>query len=83
MPALIHPATGEPITLAPGEQLQRICWHGAPVLVVTATRATARAPGGELLYRLARPSCQTWNPVDRLPLEPWPLTSTSQNAGPC
>ena len=67
MADLIHPATGEPITLAPGEQLQRICWHGAPVLVVTAL-----APGGELLYRLARPSCQTWNPVDGLPLEPWP-----------
>ena len=67
MADLTHPATGEPITLAPGEQLQRICWHGAPVLVVTAL-----APGGVLLYRLARPSCQTWNPVDGLPLEPWP-----------
>jgi len=44
MADLIHPATGEPITLAPGERLQRICWHGAPVLVVTAL-----APGGELL----------------------------------
>jgi len=28
MADLIHPATGEPITLAPGEQLQRVCWHG-------------------------------------------------------
>ena len=39
MADLTQPATGEPITLGPGEQLQRICWHGAPVLVVTATRA--------------------------------------------
>ena len=67
-----HPATGEPITLGPGEQLQRIAWPGAPVLVVTATRPTPRAPAGELLYRLARPSCQTWNTVDGLQLEPWP-----------
>ena len=27
---------------------------------------------GELLYRLARPSCQTWNPADGLRFEPWP-----------
>ena len=68
MPDVIrHPATGEPIALGPGEQLHRIGWPGAPVLVVTA-----RAPGGELLYRLARPSCKTWNPVDALQLEPWP-----------
>jgi hypothetical protein len=30
-----HPTTGEPIALGPGEQLQRIAWHGAPVVVVT------------------------------------------------
>jgi hypothetical protein len=72
MPDLIHPATGEPIALGPDEQLHRIGWPGAAVLVVTATRATARAPGGEFLYRLARPSCKTWNPVDALKLEPWP-----------
>ena len=49
-----HPTTGEPIAQGPGEQLQRIAWPGAPVVVVTATRPTLRAPAGELLYRLAR-----------------------------
>ena len=72
-----HPATGEPIALGPDEQLHRIGWPGAPVLVVTATRATARAPAGELLYRLARPSCKTWNPVDALKLEPWPCRTAA------
>jgi hypothetical protein len=43
------------------------------VLVVVATRPTLRAPAGELLYRLARPSCQTWNPADGLCIEPLPL----------
>ena len=67
-----HPVTGDPIAQGPGEQLQRIAWPGAPVVVVTATRPTLRAPAGELLYRLARPSCQTWNPADGLRFEPWP-----------
>lgn len=67
-----HPATGEPITLADGEELQRIAWSGAPVLVITATRPTARCPEGEVVYRLARPGCRTWNPIDGLKLAPWP-----------
>jgi hypothetical protein len=72
-PEPIHPTTtGEPIAQGPGEQLQRIAWPGAPVVVVTATRPTLQAPAGELLYRLARPSCQTWNPADGLRFEPWP-----------
>lgn len=36
MADLTHPTTGEHIALGPDEQLHRICWHGAPVLVVTA-----------------------------------------------
>ena len=62
-----HPITGDPIEVGPGEQLQRIAWHGAPVVVVTR-------PGlaGELLYRLARPSCREWNPAAGLRFEPWP-----------
>ena len=70
--ALRHPATGEPLTLAPDERLCRFAWSGAPVLVVVAIRPTYRAPAGELAYRLARPTCQTWNPAEGLPLEPWP-----------
>ena len=66
-PVSAHPATGEPITLEPGEQLQRIAWPGATVLVVTRT-----GKGGELIYRLASARCQTWNPAHSLPLEPWP-----------
>ena len=62
-----HPATGEPIAQGPGEQLQRIAWPGAPVVVVTRP-----GPAGELVYRLARPSCQTWNPAAGLRFEPWP-----------
>ena len=67
-----HPATGEPIELAPDETLQRFAWPGAPVLVVVAHRPTHRAPDGELAYRLARPGCQAWNPVGDAPLAPWP-----------
>jgi len=52
-----HPITGEPVTLGPG----------APVVVVTRP-----GPAGGLVYRLARPSCQTWNPADGLRFEPWP-----------
>lgn len=70
MTTTIHPTTGEPINLAPDETLQRIAWSGAPVLVVTAIRPTHRAPGGELAYRLARPSCTTWNPVGAMALQP-------------
>ena len=71
MTLTIHPTTGEPITLAPDETLHRIAWPGAPVLVITATRPTSQAPEGELAYRLARPSCTTWNPVGAMALEPW------------
>lgn len=35
-PDLKHPATGDLIVLAEGEQLWRIDWSGNPVLVVTA-----------------------------------------------
>ena len=54
---IAHPGIGEPITLAPAEQLQRIAWPGAPIVVVTANRPTLRALAGELVYRLPRPSC--------------------------
>jgi hypothetical protein len=40
--------------------------------LVTATRPTLRGPAGGLVYRLARPSCQTWNPADGLPFDLWP-----------
>ena len=30
------------------------------------------SPAGELVYRLARPGCQIWNPADGLRFEPWP-----------
>jgi hypothetical protein len=58
------------IAQGPGEQLQRIAWPGAPVAVVTRP-----GPAGELVYRLARPSCQTWNPSDGLRFEPWPTAA--------
>lgn len=62
-----HPATGEPIVLAEGEQLWSIGWPGAPVLVVTKS-----APDGSAIYRLADPRCKTWNKVGEMPLAPWP-----------
>lgn len=72
MPAPIdHLATGELIELAPGEQLLQIAWPGNPVLVLVAHRLTQRALEGELAYRLARPSCNTWIPTAELTLEPW------------
>jgi len=37
-PDLKHPATGDLIVLADGEQLWRIGWPDAPVLVVTGTK---------------------------------------------
>jgi hypothetical protein len=65
-----HPATGEPIAQCPGEQLQEIARPGAPVLVTTRP-----GPAGEVLYRLARPSCQTWNTAAGLCFEAWPPVS--------
>lgn len=62
-----HPATGEPITLADGEELQRIAWPGAPVLVITTRNAE-----GEPIYRLARAGCRTWNPLGSMKVAPWP-----------
>jgi len=64
---LKHPATGNLIVLADGEQLWRIDWPGAPVLVITKTR-----PDGNALYRLADPKCKTWNKVGDMTLVPWP-----------
>jgi hypothetical protein len=64
---LKHPATGELIELADGEQLWRIAWSGKPVLVITRT-----GENGEQLYRLAGSRGQTWNRVEPLQLEPWP-----------
>ena len=66
-PDLKHPATGDLIVLADGEQLWRIGWPGAPVLVVTKS-----GPDGNALYRLADPRCKTWNKVGNMPLVPWP-----------
>ena len=66
-PDLRHPATGDLIVLADGEQLWRIGWPGAPVLVVTKS-----GPGGKALYRLADPKCKTWNKVGDMKLLPWP-----------
>ena len=66
-PYLKHPATGDLIVLAVGEQLWRIGWAGAPVLVVTKTGAD-----GNALYRLADPKCKTWNKVEDMRLVPWP-----------
>jgi hypothetical protein len=71
-----HPITGEPIAQGPGEQLQRIGWPGAPVLVLTRP-----GPAGELLYRLARPSGQTWNPAAGLCFELWPAAAPLTVAG--
>ena len=62
-----HPTTGEPIEPGPDETLQRIAWPGAPVVVLTRP-----GPAGELLYRLAQSSCQTWNSAEGLPLQSWP-----------
>lgn len=64
---LRHPATGEVIELATGEQLWRIAWSGKPVLVITRTGAN-----GEQEYRLPVAQCTTWNRVEPLKLEPWP-----------
>ena len=58
-----HPITGEPDTLGPGEQQQVIAWSGALVVMVTRP-----GPAGELVYRLARPNCQTRNPADGIHL---------------
>ena len=66
-PDLKHPATGDLIVLAEGEQLWRIGWPGAPVLVVTKS-----GPDGNALYRLADPKCKTWNKVGDMKLVPWP-----------
>jgi hypothetical protein len=66
-PDLKHPATGDLIVLAGGEQLWRIGWPGAPVLVVTKN-----GPDGSALYRLADPKCKTWNRVGDMKLLPWP-----------
>jgi len=66
-PDLKHPATGDLIALAGGEQLCRIGWPGAPVLVVTKS-----GPDGNAIYRLADPKCKTWNKVGDMKLVPWP-----------
>jgi hypothetical protein len=66
-PDLKHPATGDLIVLAEGEQLWRIGWPGAPVLVVTKS-----GPDGNAIYRLADPKCKTWNKVGDMKLVPWP-----------
>lgn len=64
---LKHPATGTPIELTAGEQLWRIDWPGAPVLVITKAGAD-----GQALYRLADQRCTTWNRVGEMALAPWP-----------
>ena len=66
-PDLKHPATGDLIVLADGEQLWRIGWPGAPVLVVTKG-----GPDGNAIYRLADPKCKTWNKVGDMKLVSWP-----------
>ena len=66
-PDLKHPATGDLIVLAGDEQLWRIGWPGAPVLVITKN-----GPDGNALYRLADPKCKTWNKVGDMKLLPWP-----------
>ena len=66
-PDLKHPATGDSIVLAGDEQLWRIGWPGAPVLVVTKS-----GPDGNALYRLADPKCKTWNKVGDMKLLPGP-----------
>ena len=60
-----HPATGDLIVLAEGEELWPIGWPGAPVLVVAKS-----APDGSAIYRLADPRCKTRNKVGEMP--PWP-----------
>jgi hypothetical protein len=65
-PDLKHPATGDLIVLANGEQLWQIGWPGAPVLVVTKSGAD-----GSALYQLADPKCKTWNKVGDITLLPW------------
>lgn len=71
MPAPIcYPVTGSLIESEPDEQLCRIAWPGAPVLVVVATRPTYRAPAGEMAYRLAGSRAQVWYPVGLLKLAP-------------
>jgi hypothetical protein len=69
---LRHPATGDAIELAAGEQLWRIAWPGQPVLVITRRDAS-----GEQEYRLAVPQCTTWNRVEPLQLEPWPAAEAA------
>ena len=66
-PDLKHPATGDLIVLDDGEQLWRIGWPGAPVLVVTNS-----GPDGSALSRLADPKCKAWNKVGDMKLVPWP-----------
>ena len=66
-PDLKHPATSDLIVLAGGEQLCRIGWPGAPVLLITKS-----GPDGNALYRLADPKCKTWNKVGYMKLVPLP-----------
>ena len=63
--AVMPAATGAAVGVLEGAAVGVLV--GAPVVVVTRP-----GPAGELLYRLARPSCQTWNPADGLRFEPWP-----------
>jgi hypothetical protein len=76
-PDLKHPATGDLIVLADGEQLWRIGWPGNPVLVVTKS-----GPDGSAIYRLADPKCKTWNRVGDMKLVPWPEAAAEQKGQP-
>ena len=44
----------------------------ALALTAQGLEETHPGPAGELVHRLARSSCQTWNPADGLRFEPWP-----------
>jgi hypothetical protein len=65
--ALKHPAGGDPIELAEGEQLMRIDWPGKPALVITRA-----ATDGETQYLLTHKHCTTWNRMAPIKLAPWP-----------
>ena len=65
-PDLKNPASGDLIVLAGGEQLWRIGWPGAPVLVVTKN-----GPDGNALYRLADPRFKTSGPPKSVSMACW------------
>ena len=72
---LKHRFLGDAIVATPLIAAVKQVYPEAPVVVVTRP-----GPDGALLYRLARPSCQTWNTAAGLRFEPWPPAGSGSPA---